>query len=92
VCEAIYENLDAKRALYAQIEPLLRPHAMVSTNTSGLELARLSDGRSDAFRRRFLGTHFFNPPRYLKLLELIPTSDVDPEVLRAMTRFLETSV
>lgn len=92
VCEAIFENLGAKRALYAQLEPLVRPHAIVTTNTSGLELARLSEGRSSEFRRKFLGTHFFNPPRYLKLLELIPTPEVDPEIVRSMTRFLELSV
>ena len=92
VIEAIVERADAKRALYAQIDSLLRPDAMVSTNTSGLEISLLAEGRSESFRRRFLGTHFFNPPRYLKLLELIPTEETDPDVVIAMTRFLEDGV
>jgi 3-hydroxyacyl-CoA dehydrogenase len=89
VCEAIVEKLDAKRQLFQMLEPLLREDAFVSTNTSGLEISILSEGRSDSFRRRFLGTHFFNPPRYLKLLELIPTPETDASVVRAMTGFLE---
>jgi 3-hydroxyacyl-CoA dehydrogenase len=62
---------------------------VVTSNTSGLPLASLAEGRSEAFRRRFLGTHFFNPPRYLKLVELIPTADTDPEVLERMRAFVE---
>ncbi|MCW5942107.1 MAG: 3-hydroxyacyl-CoA dehydrogenase/enoyl-CoA hydratase family protein [Fimbriimonadaceae bacterium] len=92
VVEAIVENLEAKRSLFDRVEPLLRDDAMVSTNTSGLQIALLAEGRSESFRRRFLGTHFFNPPRYLKLLELIPTPDTDPGALAAMTRFLEDKV
>lgn len=89
IIEAIVERPDAKRTLYAQIDLLIRPDAMISTNTSGLEISMLAEGRSESFRRRFLGTHFFNPPRYLKLLELIPTAETDPDVVLAMTRFLE---
>ncbi|HRJ26745.1 MAG TPA: 3-hydroxyacyl-CoA dehydrogenase/enoyl-CoA hydratase family protein [Fimbriimonadaceae bacterium] len=89
VCEAIIEKLDAKQNLFAQIDPLLRPDAMISTNTSGLQISLLSEGRSESFRRRFLGTHFFNPPRYLKLLELIPTPETDPNEVRKITQFLE---
>lgn len=92
VCEAVVEKLDVKRALFAEIEPLLRADAMISTNTSGLQISLLSEGRSDDFRRRFHGTHFFNPPRYLKLLELIPTDATDPMVIDRMTRFLEDQV
>lgn len=92
VCEAIIEDLGAKRALYEEIEPLLREDALISTNTSGLELGLLSVGRSDSFRRRFMGTHFFNPPRYLKLIELIPGRDTDPAAVEEMTRFLEDHV
>ncbi|MEO7454183.1 MAG: 3-hydroxyacyl-CoA dehydrogenase/enoyl-CoA hydratase family protein [Fimbriimonadales bacterium] len=92
VCEAIIEKLDAKRELYAAIEPLLRPDAMISTNTSGLEIALLSEGLSDGFRRRFMGTHFFNPPRYLKLIELIPTKSTDTKEVSKMTAFLEDFV
>ncbi|MBS1721774.1 MAG: enoyl-CoA hydratase/isomerase family protein [Armatimonadetes bacterium] len=89
VCEAIAEKPEAKKALFALIEPMLRDDAFVSTNTSGLQIGLLCEGRSESFRRRFLGTHFFNPPRYLKLLELIPTPDTDPQVVTAMSRFLE---
>jgi 3-hydroxyacyl-CoA dehydrogenase len=89
VCEAIVERLEAKRDLFAAIDPILRPDAMISTNTSGLQIGLLAEGRSNSFRERFVGTHFFNPPRYLKLLELIPTEDTDPEAVEAMTAFLE---
>lgn len=89
VIEAIVERPDAKRTLYAQLDLLLRPDAMISTNTSGLEISMLAEGRSESFRRRFLGTHFFNPPRYLKLLELIPTAETDPDVVLKLTRLLE---
>ncbi len=92
VCEAIVERLDAKRALFEAIEDHLRPDALISTNTSGLQIGLLNEGRSDNFKRRFLGTHFFNPPRYLKLLELIPTPETDPSVIADATRFLEEKV
>jgi 3-hydroxyacyl-CoA dehydrogenase len=92
VCEAIVEKLDAKRELLAALVPVLPDRAFVSTNTSGLEIGRLAEGLPDGFRRRFLGTHFFNPPRYLKLLELIPTPETDADVVAAMTRFLEEEV
>lgn len=92
VCEAVVEKLDIKRKLFQDIEPMVRPDAMISTNTSGLEIALLAEGRSDSFQRRFMGTHFFNPPRYLKLLELIPTAQTDPEAIHALIEFLETRV
>lgn len=92
VCEAVFEDMEVKRDLYRQIEPLLSDSAMISTNTSGLEISLLADGLSDSFQKRFLGTHFFNPPRYLKLLELIPTPKTDPGVIHQMVRFLEESV
>ncbi|MFZ4506836.1 MAG: 3-hydroxyacyl-CoA dehydrogenase NAD-binding domain-containing protein [Fimbriimonas sp.] len=92
VCEAIVEKPEAKRALYEQIEPWLAPGAFITTNTSGLQIGLLAEGRSDSFRRRFVGTHFFNPPRYLKLLELIPTPETDPAMLDSLTRFLEEKV
>ncbi len=89
VCEAVVEKMDVKRELYGRIEPLLREDAMITTNTSGLEISLLVEGRSESFRNRFLGTHFFNPPRYLKLIELIPTQFTDPNAVPAITRFLE---
>ncbi len=89
VVEAIVERLEPKQELLARVEKLVDPDAVVTSNTSGLPLASLAEGRSEAFRRRFLGTHFFNPPRYLKLVELIPTADTDPEVLEGMRAFVE---
>lgn len=92
VCEAVVEKLDIKRALFEAIEPVLRPDALISTNTSGLQIDLLKEGRSDDFRRRFFGSHFFNPPRYLKLLELIPTVETDPGVIADATQFFERLV
>ncbi|MCL6636360.1 MAG: 3-hydroxyacyl-CoA dehydrogenase/enoyl-CoA hydratase family protein [Alicyclobacillus sp.] len=89
VLEAIVEDLAAKRALFAQVEEVVKPDALVTTNTSGLSLAALAEGRSAAFRRRFFGTHFFNPPRYMKLLELIPGPDTDPVWLERFRAFAE---
>lgn len=92
VCEAIVEKLDLKRALFEKIDSIVAPDALISTNTSGLELALLLEGRSDSFKERFFGTHFFNPPRYLKLLELIDTPFTDPQLLPLVTEFLEKRV
>ncbi len=89
VCEAVSENAQVKTALYEKIEPHLREDAMISTNTSGLSIKQLCASRSESFKRRFIGTHFFNPPRYLKLIELIPTEFTDSEAVRAMIVFLE---
>ncbi len=89
VIEAIIEDLPAKQALMERLEAVVRPDAIISTNTSGLPIFAIAQGRSEAFRQRFLGTHFFNPPRYLKLLELIPTADTDPQVLAQMQWFAE---
>lgn len=92
VCEAIIEKLDAKKALYEKLETLLDPDALISTNTSGLEISLLIEGRSDSFKQRFFGTHFFNPPRYLKLLELIDTDFSSLEDHAAVVEFLEKRV
>lgn len=89
VIEAVVENLDVKQQLMRQLEAVIRQDAIVSTNTSGLPIQAIAQGRSDSFRQRFLGTHFFNPPRYLKLLELIPTADTDPDVVAQMRWFGE---
>lgn len=92
VCEAIIEKPDAKRELLATLESCLPAGAYVSTNTSGLEIGMLAEGRSEDFQRRFIGTHFFNPPRHLKLLELIPTEKTDPAIVASLSRFLEQEV
>ncbi len=87
IIEAVTEKLDVKRALWKKVEALRRADAIVSTNTSGIPLRQISEGFSEEFRKHFLGTHFFNPPRYLHLLELIPGADTDPEVLRFVAGF-----
>ena len=89
VVEAIIESLDAKRDLLARLEPHLAAHAIVSSNTSGIPLADIAAGRSDSFRKRWIGTHFFNPPRYLYLLELIPTPETDPDVTQTLSDFAD---
>ena len=87
IVEAVVERLDVKRALLARVEQHRVDDAVVTSNTSGIPIASIAEGRGDAFRRHWLGTHFFNPPRYLPLLEVIPTADTDPAVVDAMTRF-----
>jgi 3-hydroxyacyl-CoA dehydrogenase len=89
VLEAILERLEPKRELMRRVEETAKEGAIISSNTSGIPLHRISEGRSEGFRRRFLGTHFFNPPRYLKLLEIIPTEDTDPEVVELVRDFGE---
>lgn len=79
IIEAVTENLAIKRALYEKIEPFRKPGSLITSNTSGIPIALLAEGRSEDFRRNFLGTHFFNPPRYMYLVELIRTPDTDPE-------------
>ena len=86
VMEAIVERLDVKQALLARVDATRRPGTIVSTNTSGIPVGALAEGRSDDFRRHWLGTHFFNPPRYLRLLEVIPTPETDAAVVAAVTR------
>ncbi len=89
IVEAIIELPEPKQQLFARLEPLLKASAIVATNTSGIPMSVLLEGRSEKFRRRFLGTHFFNPPRYMHLLELIPTPETDPAVIGATRTFVE---
>ncbi len=89
IIEAVVERLDIKQQLMARIDAVRKPTAIVSTNTSGIPVSQIAQGRSESFRQHFLGTHFFNPPRYLKLLEVIPTADTLPEVVEAISRFAE---
>jgi 3-hydroxyacyl-CoA dehydrogenase len=89
IVEAVVEQRDIKQALLARVDQARGPDAIVSSNTSGLRLASLAEGRSEGFRRHFLGTHFFNPPRYLHLVEIIPTADTDPAVVDAVSRFAD---
>lgn len=87
VIEAVAERLDIKHQLWADIETVLKPGAWISSNSSGIPMFLQVKGRSEAFRRHFVGTHFFNPPRYLHLLEVIPTPDTDPQMLEQLCTF-----
>ncbi len=89
IIEAVTENLEIKRSLWSRVAAVRRPDAIVSTNTSGLPLSAISEGFDEGFRRHFLGTHFFNPPRYLHLVEVIPGAETDPEVIRFVTEFCD---
>ena len=89
ILEAIVERLDAKQSVMARVDAVRRADAIVSSNTSGIPIASIAEGRSESFRRHWLGTHFFNPPRYLRLLELIPTAETSPDVVRAVSEFAD---
>lgn len=92
IIEAVVEQLEIKQQLLARVEPYRGATAVVSSNTSGIPIAQIAEGRSEDFRRHWLGTHFFNPPRYLPLLEVIPTTDTDPDVVSAIRRFADHSL
>ena len=81
VIEVVVERLDIKKGLYERVEQFRKPGTLITSNTSGIPIHLLAEGRSDDFKANFAGTHFFNPPRYLKLLEIIPTPDTKPEVV-----------
>src|SRR5258708_4076530 len=89
IMEAVTENLDIKRDLWARVDKLRKPDAILSTNTSGIPLAQISEGFSTEFRLNFLGTHFFNPPRYLHLMEMIPGADTSDEVQTFVQHFAD---
>jgi 3-hydroxyacyl-CoA dehydrogenase len=89
VIEAVVEKPDIKRELWTRVQDYVAPNAVLSTNTSGLSIHEMSDACREDIKRRFLGTHFFNPPRYLKLLELIPRRETDPDILEGVARFAE---
>jgi 3-hydroxyacyl-CoA dehydrogenase len=89
VIEAVVEKPEIKRDLWTRVQDYVAPHAVLSTNTSGLSIHEMSDDCREDIKRRFLGTHFFNPPRYLKLLELIPRRETDPDILEGVARFAE---
>ncbi|HEX9162090.1 MAG TPA: 3-hydroxyacyl-CoA dehydrogenase family protein, partial [Thermoanaerobaculia bacterium] len=87
IIEAIVEEMQPKRDLVARLDRLRKAGSIVSSNTSGLPISQIAAGTSASFRRNFLGTHFFNPPRYMKLLEVIPTSETDPDVVAFVRDF-----
>ncbi len=87
VMEVIVERLDIKTKLLDNIIPHIKPDALITTNTSGIPIDMIAAARSDDFKSRFCGTHFFNPPRYLQLLEIIPGADTDPECIEFLMDF-----
>jgi len=89
IIEAVVENLEIKRALLRKVEAIRKPGTIVTTNTSGLPVGKISEGFSDDFRWAWFGTHFFNPPRYMRLLEIIPTPDADQAAIDSIAHFCD---
>jgi 3-hydroxyacyl-CoA dehydrogenase len=89
IIEAVAENLEIKRGLLRKVEAVRKPGSIVTTNTSGLPVASIAEGFSEEFRRHWFGTHFFNPPRYMRLLEIIPTPQTDPAAIETVAHFCD---
>jgi 3-hydroxyacyl-CoA dehydrogenase len=89
IIEAVVENLELKRALLRKVEAIRKPGTIITTNTSGLPVGKIAEGFSDDFRRCWFGTHFFNPPRYMRLLELIPTPEADRGLIDSISHFCD---
>src|SRR4051812_23791394 len=89
IIEAVVENLEIKRNLLKKVEEVRKPGTVVTTNTSGLPVSQIAEGFSDDFRRAWFGTHFFNPPRYMRLLEIIPTPESDAAAIEAVSHFCD---
>ena len=89
IIEAVVEDLEIKRELLKKVEAVRRPGTIITTNTSGLPVAKIAEGFSEDFRRSWFGTHFFNPPRYMRLVEIIPTPATDPALVRAIEWFAD---
>ncbi len=92
ICEVVVENLKIKQELFAKVEKIVKPTCIVSTNTSGIPIKDISAKFGPALKKRFLGTHFFNPPRYMKLMEIIPGVETDKEVVDFMVKFSEEAL
>ncbi|WP_183568404.1 3-hydroxyacyl-CoA dehydrogenase/enoyl-CoA hydratase family protein [Mucilaginibacter sp. SP1R1] len=89
VIEVVVERLDIKQQVFTAVEKFRKPEMLITSNTSGIPIHLMAEGRSDDFKQHFCGTHFFNPPRYLKLLEIIPTRDTLPEVTSFLMKYGE---
>ena len=87
IIEVVVENLDIKKKVFDQVEQFRKPGTLVTSNTSGIPIHLMADGRSADFRENFCGSHFFNPPRYLRLLEVIPTKDTKPEIVEFLMHY-----
>ncbi|HEY8669250.1 MAG TPA: 3-hydroxyacyl-CoA dehydrogenase NAD-binding domain-containing protein, partial [Terriglobales bacterium] len=89
IIEAVVEDLEIKRALLKRVDALRKPGTIITTNTSGLPVTKIAEGFPDDFRRCWFGTHFFNPPRYMRLLEIIPTADADSALMDVVAGFAD---
>src|SRR5258708_10211956 len=89
IIEAVAENLEIKRNLLKKVEAVRKPGSIVTTNTSGLPVHRIAEGFSDDFRKHWFGTHFFNPPRYMRLMEIIPTPETDPAAIATVAQLCD---
>jgi 3-hydroxyacyl-CoA dehydrogenase len=89
VIEAVVENLEIKHKLFAEVEKNRKPDAVIATNTSGIPIDSIAEPFSDDFKKHFVGVHFFNPPRYMKLVEVIPGSETDGELAAKVSGFLD---
>src|SRR5271167_3935376 len=89
IIEAVVENLGIKRSLLKKVEAIRKPDTVITTNTSGLPVGKIAEGFSEDFRRAWFGTHFFNPPRYMRLLEIIPGPDPDRGAVDAVAHFCD---
>lgn len=87
IIEVVVENLDIKKKVYDEVEKYRTPGTLITSNTSGIPIHLMAEGRSEDFQRHFAGTHFFNPPRYLRLLEIIPTAKTDPEITKFLLHY-----
>ncbi|MFC5466899.1 3-hydroxyacyl-CoA dehydrogenase/enoyl-CoA hydratase family protein [Lederbergia graminis] len=92
IIEVVVENLRIKKQLFAKVDEYRKPGTIISSNTSGISIEAMAEGRSEDFQRHFMGTHFFNPPRYLKLLEIIPTKRTDEKLVKFMHAFSENTL
>jgi 3-hydroxyacyl-CoA dehydrogenase len=87
IIEVVVERLDIKKTIFDEVEKYRKPGTLVSSNTSGIPIHLMAEGRSEDFKKHFCGTHFFNPPRYLRLLEIIPTPETDPEIIKFLLEY-----
>lgn len=87
IIEVVVERLDIKQLIYEKVEQFRKPGTLITSNTSGIPIHMMAEGRSDDFKKHFCGSHFFNPPRYLRLLEIIPTPHTDPEVVDFLMQY-----
>jgi 3-hydroxyacyl-CoA dehydrogenase len=92
IIEAVVENLEIKRALLHKVEAIRKPGTIITTNTSGLPVGKIAEGFSEDFRKAWFGTHFFNPPRYMRLLEIIPTPEADRAAIDAVSHLCDVSL